>query len=139
MLAYQADALALPFGDAQFDLIYSAEVLQHIDDLPALVAEVARVSRPGGRIIISTLNRRSWYRQAFFFGRGFIPHRLMSRPRRAIMRTATELAAAGRTVSLSLGRVCWTHYPLPFIHCAAGMQYAFEPLASNVIVELVKA
>ena len=139
MLAYQADALALPFADDQFDLIYSAEVLQHIDDLRALVAEVTRVCRRGGRIIISTLNQRSWYRKAFFFGRGFIPRRIMSRPQRAIMRTAAELAAAGRTVSLALGGVCWTHYPLPYIHCAAGKQYALEPLASNVIVELVKA
>jgi SAM-dependent methyltransferase len=56
LLAYQANALALPFADEQFDLIYSAEMLQLIDDLPALFAELARVCRPGGRIVVSTLN-----------------------------------------------------------------------------------
>src|SRR5262249_5931116 len=55
MLVYQADAMALPFADDQFDLIYSAEVLQCVADLPALLAELARVTQPGGRVVVSTL------------------------------------------------------------------------------------
>jgi ubiquinone/menaquinone biosynthesis C-methylase UbiE len=138
MLAYHADARALPFADDQFDLIYSAEVLQHITNHHALVTELARVCRPGGRIVVSTLNGPSWYRRAFFFLRGFIPRPNAPRHSHAIMRTAAELAASARAQSLSATRTCWTHYPLPWTHCATTTRYALEPLASNVIIELVK-
>lgn len=46
-----ADAMALPFPDATFDSTLTVAVLQHLNDLPAGVAELARVTRPGGRIV----------------------------------------------------------------------------------------
>src|SRR5262249_25277363 len=49
MQVYHADATALPFADEQFDLIYSAEVLQCVSDHAALMKELARVCRTGGR------------------------------------------------------------------------------------------
>ncbi len=39
----------LPYPDEAFDLVFSAEVLQHVQDLEATIAETARVLRPGGR------------------------------------------------------------------------------------------
>lgn len=137
MTVYQADALALPFADAQFDLVYSAEVLQHIADLPALLAEFARVCRPGGHIVISTLNRTSWYRQGYFFARDLVLGDKLKRGR-AVMRSAKEIAAAARAHSLSARTTCWTHFPTPAVHCTAGIDYSLEPLASNFIIELVK-
>ncbi len=53
---FHADALALPFANEQFDLIYSAEILQYVEDLSKLGEELVRVCRPGGRIIVSTLD-----------------------------------------------------------------------------------
>lgn len=47
----QADALRLPFGDGTFDAVASAFVLRNLVDLPAAFAEMARVLRPGGRIV----------------------------------------------------------------------------------------
>ncbi len=47
----QADALRLPFGDGTFDAVASAFVLRNVVDLPAAFAEMARVLRPGGRIV----------------------------------------------------------------------------------------
>jgi SAM-dependent methyltransferase len=43
-----ADAAALPFDDATFDLIVSTAAFEHISDLDAAVREVARVLKPGG-------------------------------------------------------------------------------------------
>ena len=43
----------LPFGDAQFDLVFSKDSLVQIPDKPAIFAEVLRVLRPGGRFIAS--------------------------------------------------------------------------------------
>ncbi len=46
-----ADAGALPFSDASFDSAFCVAVLQHIGDVPGAVRELARVTRPGGRIV----------------------------------------------------------------------------------------
>ena len=46
-----ADASALPFPDATFDSAFCVAVLQHIGDVPRAVREMARVTRPGGRIV----------------------------------------------------------------------------------------
>jgi ubiquinone/menaquinone biosynthesis C-methylase UbiE len=46
-----ADAGALPFVDATFDSAFCVAVLQHIRDVPRAVRELARVTRPGGRIV----------------------------------------------------------------------------------------
>lgn len=47
----QADALRLPFVDGSFDAVASAFVLRNLVDLPAAFAEMARVLRPGGRVV----------------------------------------------------------------------------------------
>ncbi|MGD2252685.1 MAG: methyltransferase domain-containing protein [Anaerolineales bacterium] len=41
----QADALQLPFADESFDLVYSWELLHHVDEPHLALAEMARVSR----------------------------------------------------------------------------------------------
>jgi demethylmenaquinone methyltransferase / 2-methoxy-6-polyprenyl-1,4-benzoquinol methylase len=48
----QADATALPFADASLDGITSGFSLRNFADLNALYAELARVVRPGGRILL---------------------------------------------------------------------------------------
>lgn len=47
-----ADALALPFPDATFDLAWTQAVSQNIADKQRFVAELARVVRPGGRVAL---------------------------------------------------------------------------------------
>ncbi len=48
MEAATADAQALPFPDAAFDLVTSRIAPHHFPDVPAFVREVHRVLRPGG-------------------------------------------------------------------------------------------
>jgi SAM-dependent methyltransferase len=43
----------LPFAEASFDLVTSFDVLEHIEDDVAALRELARVLRPGGRLIIA--------------------------------------------------------------------------------------
>jgi SAM-dependent methyltransferase len=47
-----ADAARLPFAAGVFDSTYCVAVLQHMRNLPGAVAEIARVTRPGGRVLI---------------------------------------------------------------------------------------
>jgi SAM-dependent methyltransferase len=51
--AVQGDALALPFPDGSFDRIVASEVLEHIWQDQAALAELARVLRPGGAIAVT--------------------------------------------------------------------------------------
>jgi ubiquinone/menaquinone biosynthesis C-methylase UbiE len=138
MHVYHADAMALPFADEQFDLIYSAEVLQCISDHGALMAELARVCRTSGRIVVSTLNRMSWLRRTMRQVRKLVPHAGVPPHTPAILRTAAELAAVGRTCSLSIRSVWWVHFPFPCLLRTATEKYALEAAASNMIIEFVK-
>ena len=52
----QARAEALPFADASFDLVVSYLTLIDIDDSDAAIAEMARVLRPGGSLLIANLS-----------------------------------------------------------------------------------
>jgi SAM-dependent methyltransferase len=46
-----ADVGHLPFADATFDAAFCVAVLQHVGDLQGGVRELARVTRPGGRVV----------------------------------------------------------------------------------------
>lgn len=47
---HAGDAHALPFDDGSFDVVRTERVLQHVNDPARVLAEMARVARPGGRI-----------------------------------------------------------------------------------------
>jgi SAM-dependent methyltransferase len=48
-----ADITALPFSDGGFDHVICSEVLEHIPDEAAAAAELIRVLKPGGNLIVS--------------------------------------------------------------------------------------
>ena len=56
------DARDLPFGDGSFDLALLFEALYYLPDVPRFLAEAWRVLRPGGKLLIATVNSE---------GRGF--------------------------------------------------------------------
>ena len=47
-----ADALALPFPDKTFDAVTASFVLRNVANTPAALRELARVTKPGGRMVI---------------------------------------------------------------------------------------
>ena len=52
----QADARELPFPDASFDAVLALDLLPHLPDLTAGLAELRRVARPGARVVFDTTN-----------------------------------------------------------------------------------
>jgi ubiquinone/menaquinone biosynthesis C-methylase UbiE len=50
----EARAESLPFADRQFELIYSVDVIHHVEDRAAAAREAARVLKPGGTAMIVT-------------------------------------------------------------------------------------
>lgn len=57
----QCDAVALPFGDGSFDTVFTAYgAVPFVADSAALMVEVARVLRPGGRFVFATTHPVRW-------------------------------------------------------------------------------
>ena len=54
----QADARRLPYDDDTFDVAMTAHLLEHLPDPRVALAEIVRVTRPGG-LIVACLTRRS--------------------------------------------------------------------------------
>lgn len=53
------DALALPFPDGGFDVAVCVRVLHHFADPAPLIAELGRVVRPGGSVVLEYANKRN--------------------------------------------------------------------------------
>src|SRR5262249_16662200 len=57
VLYQKGDAYALPFPEASFDVVGMMDFLEHVEEPSAIVAEAARVLRPGGLFFFHTFNR----------------------------------------------------------------------------------
>lgn len=55
----QASVTHVPFADAQFDVVYSFKVLAHVPPIREAIAELARVTRPGGYMLLEFYNTES--------------------------------------------------------------------------------
>jgi demethylmenaquinone methyltransferase / 2-methoxy-6-polyprenyl-1,4-benzoquinol methylase len=54
------DALRLPFADASFDAVTISFGLRNVSDIDAALAEMARVTRPGGRLVVCEFSHPTW-------------------------------------------------------------------------------
>jgi len=66
----QMDAEKMEFPDASFDFIWSWGVIHHSSDTSAIIRQMHRVLRPGGRAIVMVYHRSLWeyhIRRGFFF------------------------------------------------------------------------
>lgn len=80
----------LPFASGSFDLVLSHEVLEHVQDDRLAAAEMVRVLRPGGRLVVFVPNRGYpfethgiYWRGRYRFGNiplvNYLPSRLRNR------------------------------------------------------------
>jgi len=52
----RADATALPLATSAADVVVAGELFEHVADLEGAVAEVSRVLRPGGVVVVDTIS-----------------------------------------------------------------------------------
>ena len=104
--AAKGDLRALPLRDATFDLIIVSHVAEHLSEPERVFAELARVLRPGGRLLVLTPNR--WHYVTL--SARLLPHwlhvvfnRWRGLDARDVFRTAYRANTAGRLRELSAG------------------------------------
>jgi SAM-dependent methyltransferase len=119
--AVNGDALTLPFADGAFDRVIAAEVLEHVADHGAAMAELARVLRPGGTLA-ATVPR--WFPEKVCWALAeeyHAPHvpdghvRIYTRSELAWLVTAAGLRATASHHAHSL------HTPYWWLKCALGL------------------
>jgi ubiquinone/menaquinone biosynthesis C-methylase UbiE len=65
-LVVAGDAFHLPFPDASFDTVVCVRVIHHFDDPGGAIAEMGRVLRPGGVLVLESSNKRNLKAIALF-------------------------------------------------------------------------
>jgi ubiquinone/menaquinone biosynthesis C-methylase UbiE len=106
-----ADAGALPFADASFDIAFAVTLCEFVDDVAQVFAEMARVTRPGGRFVVGSLNRKSPWG---FFSRERFEHAPWTAARFLTRQQLLKLARRHGTVSLS--SALYAPENLPAVH-----------------------
>jgi 2-polyprenyl-6-hydroxyphenyl methylase/3-demethylubiquinone-9 3-methyltransferase len=76
----QGYAESLPYADGSFSVIVCMDVLEHVQNLEAVIKEITRVLAPGGIFIFDTINRTPlarialiWIGERFFQKNGLVP------------------------------------------------------------------
>jgi ubiquinone/menaquinone biosynthesis C-methylase UbiE len=92
----------LPFPDASFDVVAAITVLCFVADASGAVREMARVLRPGGRLVLGELGRWSLWAMIRHL-RGWFGSATWTAAR---FRTAGELRALAEQAGLSVTTIC---------------------------------
>lgn len=124
----QASALALPFPDGCFDRVIASEVLEHITDDRAALAELARVLRPGGTIAVTVpafLAESVCWRLSEDYHAPAAEGGHVRVYTAAVLRT--RLSGAGLAPT-GLGRAHGLHTPHWWLRCLVGVRRDDHPL-----------
>ncbi len=116
----RGDATQLPFADDSFDVVITSEVLEHIQDDVAAIAEMVRVLRPGGRFAATV---PAWLPEKINWMLSDEYHASKSPGGHVRISSATELAAKLRSAGLDVGgthRAHALHAPYWWLKCAVG-------------------
>lgn len=121
----KGDAQSLPFADSAFDIVVAVTVLCFVPVPPRAVREMARVLRPGGRLVIGELGRYSIWaakrRIAGWFG--------SKTWRVARFRTASDLEKLAVAACLEIETVRGAVYYPPSNLCARWLSPHDEKLS----------
>jgi SAM-dependent methyltransferase len=116
----RGDATKLPFADNSFDVVITSEVLEHIQDDVAAIAEMVRVLKPGGHFAATV---PAWFPEKINWMLSDEYHAPKSEGGHVRIYSSTELSAKLRTAGLHLTgrhRAHALHSPYWWLKCAVG-------------------
>jgi SAM-dependent methyltransferase len=119
------DAFATPFGDGAFDALVSLRFAFHYDELRPLLAEMRRVTRPGGTVVFDTY---SWTPRAA------VPLGNRAWGGRVHLHARTEVAREAAHAGLRIVRIepCFLFSPYLYRLAPLAVERAFERLEHHV-------
>lgn len=125
-----AVAEKLPFPDACFDRVVSREVIEHVMDTQAMMNEIRRVLKPGGRAVVTTenplsLSPHNLYHQSIspLIAR-MAGHVILGRAYKDEAPTARAIRAMAEHAGLRLAEVIWD-----------GAVYKYQPTLAGLYCE----
>lgn len=119
-------AEALPFADNSFDAVLCIEMFQCVDNGNEIVKEMARVLKPGGKLVVQTLNKSSLIRRA---------HRLLDSESKLLrMYDLDELMAYTDFPGVGDRKVIYNYYPVPLKAARAGSSWLANLAATSFAV-----
>ena len=124
----RADATRLPFDDGSFDVLITSEVLEHIQDDVAAIAEMVRVLRPGGAFAATV---PSWFPETVNWMLSDEYHAPKSAGGHVRIYSAAELGAKLRAAGLDVSghhRAHALHSPYWWLKCVVGPRNDDHPL-----------
>ena len=129
--ARRADARRLPFADASFDVVITSEVLEHIGDDVAAIAEMVRVLKPGGRFAATV---PAWLPEVINWKLSDEYHAPKAPGGHVRIYTRTELRAKLVAAGLDLDgyhRAHALHSPYWWLKCAVGVTDEQHPAVAR--------
>ena len=123
-----ADLKALPFEDGAFDATLCINTLQHFQEPRPVLNELARVTRPGGWLIVATINRASLQRRLLS---------LVWRPHLAAglcAYTSDELKNEFYLLGLQEIQFLHLYYPLPYTTRQVQSGWLQDYFSSTIVI-----
>ena len=71
---YRCDIASVPVADASFDAILCTEVLEHVAQPITVIKEMARLLRPGGRLLLTAPLGSGIHQEPYHYYGGFTPY-----------------------------------------------------------------
>jgi len=130
----QSSGKKLPFETGRFELVTAINVLQSLQDGKVLTDELVRVTKPGGRIIVSTPNGQN-------LAMGLFKILERKKYRHLGVYTAEELKGYFRSAGCKVESVLFLHYPWGKARRVPGdkaARFLDKRLATGLVVEAVK-
>lgn len=127
----RGDATRLPFADASFDEVITSEVLEHIQDDVAAIAEMIRVLKPGGMFAATV---PAWGPEKINWMLSDEYHAPKAVGGHVRIYSKTELSAKLRSAGLELSgthRAHALHSPYWWLKCAVGLRDDDHPLVTK--------
>jgi SAM-dependent methyltransferase len=73
-LDYQSDITGIPVPDESFDVILCTEVLEHVPEPIRAIREIARILKPGGKLLLTAPLGSFLHQEPYHFYGGYTPH-----------------------------------------------------------------
>jgi ubiquinone/menaquinone biosynthesis C-methylase UbiE len=130
LLVAQSSGKRLPFADRNFDLVLAINILQSLRQGGPLIQELARVAKPGGRIIVCTPNGQS-------IAMGIFKIIERKKYRHLGVYTATDLEGYFLAAGCAVETVAFLFYPVGRIRRVSGGQrpgFRNKRLAMSLVV-----